>query len=285
MKISFIGLGVMGFNMAGHLANAGLDMIAYNRTNSKALEWENAFNKKSTSSLKEAITATTDIAILCVSKDEDVRSIVNEIYPTMKKGSAIIDHSTISHTCAIEMSELCAKHNIQFIDAPISGGEEGAKKGILTVMAGCNEEALEKINPILSNYAKSITAMGKAGDGQLTKMVNQILICGTLQGLSEGLSFAKKHNLNKDKIAPTLSGGAAGSWQLQNRATTMLQDKFDFGFAIDLMIKDLTYSMNESKSSGLNLPILEKTLNQYKKLSSNGYGKLDTSALIKDMDS
>jgi 3-hydroxyisobutyrate dehydrogenase len=281
VKISFIGLGVMGFNMAGHLANANLDIVAYNRTASKAIKWSNTFNKKSTSNFDEIIA---DIIILCVSKDEDVQNIVNEICPKMQKDTIIIDHSTISHTCAIKMSKLCEKYNVKFIDAPISGGEEGAKKGILTVMAGCNETTLKTISPILSHYAKNITAMGKVGDGQLTKMVNQILICGTLQGLSEGLSFAKKHNLDKDKIAPTLSGGAAGSWQLQNRATSMLKDKFNFGFAIDLMIKDLTYSINESKHSGLDLPILEKTLNQYKKLSSNGYGNLDTSALIKAIE-
>ena len=277
MKISFIGLGVMGFNMAGHLANANLDIVAYNRTASKAIKWSNTFNKKSTSNFNEIIA---DIVILCVSKDEDVQNIVNEICPKMQKDTIIIDHSTISHTCAIKMSKLCEKYNVKFIDAPISGGEEGAKKGILTVMAGCDETTLKTISPILSHYAKNITAMGKVGDGQLTKMVNQICIAGLLQSLAEGMDFSERAGLNTEKVIEVISKGAAQSWQMQNRWETMLKDQYEHGFTVDWMRKDLAISLEEASENGSNLKIAELIDSFYSEIQDLGGGKWDTSSLF-----
>ena len=283
MQISFIGLGAMGYFMAGHIANKGLDIVAYNRSEATANKWGREFalsNARASSSLQDC---AKDVVCLCVSKDEDVREVVAQLLPSMTQGSFIIDHSTTSYELATEMAELCEKRGVTFVDAPVSGGVEGAKNGVLTVMAGCDESTLEKIKNIIDSYAKNVNAMGQSGHGQLSKMVNQMLICGVLQGLSEGIDFAVTKNLNIEKLVNTLKDGAAGSWQLANRGNTMAKGEFDFGFAIDLMMKDLGYCADESQKSGKTYKTLESTLGDYQDLSKQGHGKMDTSALIKKL--
>ncbi len=293
-QIGFIGLGRMGAPMAGHLMHAGYKLLAYNRNQARRLAWQRRYLSSSNSlSLLHAEIATSlsmlsccTTVIICVSRNEDLSQIVSSLQGHLKQGSVIIDHSSISARLSRELAGKLELQGISFIDAPLSGGQEGAEKGILSIMAGGDKKAFTKSLPLLRCYAKSINFMGASGSGQLTKMVNQIFITGVLSGLSEGLHFAKKKNLPLDTLVEALSAGAAGSWQLANRGKSMVAEKFDFGFAIDLMVKDLSYALEEAQHDPLidekqTLAGLQKTLERYKALQKKGEGNLDVSALIK----
>ncbi len=277
-KIGFIGLGVMGFLMAGHLSKK-YPVIAYNRSLEKAQKWGQTYSGQATSKLADL--ADCDLVCLCVGKDEDVKENITQLVPLLKQGSIIVDHTTASADIEIEMAAFCTQYGIEYLDAPVSGGQAGAENGVLTIMVGGDEQILEKAKPILSVYAKQITHMGGTGKGQIAKMVNQVLLTGILQGLAEGLALAQKGGLDIIKLRDALKEGAAGSWQLENRAQTMAEGKFDFGFALDLMRKDLDIVENYAKKAGVLLPVTKMVHDFYDELSVGGDGRLDTSALIK----
>ncbi len=277
-KIGFIGLGVMGFPMAGHLSKK-YDVIAYNRSPEKAQKWGQTYPGQATSNMADL--ADCDLVCLCVGKDEDVKENIIQLAPLLKKGSIIIDHTTASADIEIEMAEYCVQYGIGFLDAPVSGGQAGAENGALTIMVGGDKQTLEQARPVLATYAKQITHMGSTGKGQIAKMVNQVLLAGALQGLAEGLTLAQKGGLDIIKLRDALKEGAAGSWQLVNRAQTMAEGKFDFGFALDLMRKDLDIVDNFAEKAGISLPVTQMVHGFFDELSSQGDGRLDTSALIK----
>ena len=279
MKVGFVGLGVMGAPMAGYLIKAGFDVFAYNRGAEKAKSWEARFDKQATTTLSDLWGC--EAVCLCVGNDDDVRSVVTVLLKGLAAGSCIIDHTTASAALAEEMSALCAKQGVGFVDAPVSGGQAGAENGVLTIMVGANDDWFNRAEPVMKAYAKQITHMGGSGRGQITKMVNQILIAGLLQGLSEGVSLAKNAGLNMEDLVATLKHGAAGSWQLENRAVTMAKDEFNFGFALDLMRKDLGIVADYAKDQGLSLPVTDLVHGFYDELSQQGFGRMDTSALIK----
>lgn len=301
-KILFIGLGVMGAPMAGHLLKAGHDLTAYNRTGSKALQWlENNPNAKiatdlklkqnqslekhlfSHSNLKEAII-NSDIIISCIGKDNDLHQLAfggEGILANAKPNTLWIDHTTASANIAKDIHLKLLVKKIHFIDAPVSGGEAGAINGKLTIMMGADQLRLKEATDIMQAYALKITHVGPCGSGQITKMVNQICLAGVLQGLSEGLNFAKKSGVEPQKIIEAISKGAAQSWQMDNRSQTMLDDEFDFGFAIDLMRKDLNICFEHASSINASLPMTHYIDEQYKKLQAKNHNNQDTSVLIK----
>ncbi|WP_299004422.1 NAD(P)-dependent oxidoreductase [uncultured Shewanella sp.] len=283
VKVAFIGLGVMGFPMAGHLQRIGYSTTVFNRNSEKASNWTQEYQGLSADTPKAA-AMDADIVFVCVGNDDDVRSVVygeNGIVAGMKPDSILVDHTTTSATLAVELREYCQRQGVHFIDAPVSGGQAGAEKGALTVMCGGEPEIFERVQPVMDAYAKQSTLLGENGQGQRCKMVNQICISGVLRGLSEALTLAEKANLNIEDVVNTLKHGAAGSWQMENRAVTMAQDKFDFGFAIDWMIKDLGICLDEAKQYGLTLPLTQSVNNDYQALSDQGLGRMDTSILIK----
>ena len=277
-KIGFIGLGVMGFPMAGHLSDK-YSVVAYNRSPGKAQKWGQTYSGQATSHLADL--ADCDLVCLCVGKDEDVKENITQLAPMLKQGSIIVDHTTASADIEVEMAAFCAQYGIDYLDAPVSGGQAGAQNGVLTIMVGGDEPILEKAKPILNSYAKQITHMGDTGKGQIAKMVNQVLLTGALQGLAEGLTLAQKGGLDIIKLRDALKEGAAGSWQLVNRAQTMTEGKFDFGFALDLMRKDLDIVDNFAEKAEIFLPVTKMVHGFFDELSSHGDGRLDTSALIK----
>lgn len=282
-EVAFIGLGVMGYPMAGHLSNAGFKTKVYNRTKLKAVKWAEEFSGKYSSTPKEA-AANTDIVFLCVGNDDDVRSVVygtEGIIAGMQPGSTLVDHTTTSAELAEELAKACKEKNIHFIDAPVSGGQAGAEKGALTVMCGGDTDIFDLIYPVLKTYSKQVKLMGTHGQGQRCKMVNQICIAGVLKGLSEAVLLAQKSGLDITQVVDVLKHGAAGSWQMENRAITMSQDKFDFGFAIDWMRKDLGICLNEAEKFGLDLPLTKNVDSEYKTLQQQELGRMDTSALFK----
>ncbi|WP_413282579.1 NAD(P)-dependent oxidoreductase [Vibrio sp. MA40-2] len=286
MKVSFLGLGVMGFPMAGHLQNSGFDVTVFNRTTEKAQKWAEQYGGRFESTVAEAVS-DADIVITCVGNDDDVRSVVTcegGALSSMKKGSVLIDHTTTSATLAQELLEASQSIGIEFMDAPVSGGQAGAEDGVLTIMCGGNSTLFERIQPIFNAYGKSSVLMGEVGQGQRAKMVNQICIAGVLNGLSEGLLLAQQSGLDIPTLVDCLKNGAAGSWQMENRATTMAENAFDFGFALDWMIKDLGFCLEEAQKQGLTLPLTSQTFDHYKALSTEGMGRLDTSALIKAIE-
>ncbi|WP_070971234.1 NAD(P)-dependent oxidoreductase [Vibrio sonorensis] len=282
-KVAFIGLGVMGFPMAGYLSKAGYDTRVYNRTAQKAQKWCDTFKGAHFLTPQQA-AQDCDFVFLCVGNDDDVRSVVygeDGVLASMQEGSVLVDHTTTSAELAEELAQACEKQSIQFVDAPVSGGQAGAENGALTIMCGGESQAYEKVAPIMECYGKQSVLMGKNGQGQRTKMVNQICIAGILKGLSEGLLLAQQADLDIEQLVDVLKHGAAGSWQMENRAVTMAQDKFDFGFAIDWMHKDLDICLNEAKSLGVELPLTKQVDNEYQKLQKQGLGRMDTSVLFK----
>lgn len=282
MKLSFIGLGVMGYPMAGHIQNAGHDVCVYNRTTAKAKKWTDEYNGRIGATPKEAATGA-EIVFICVGNDDDVRSVVNGPNGTlagMGASSILVDHTTTSANLACELGEAAQEASIEFLDAPVSGGQAGAENGALTIMIGGEENTYARVSGILDCYAKKSKLLGPTGSGQLAKMVNQICIAGVVQGLSEALNFAMKTGLNADDVVEVISKGAAQSWQMENRSSTMVRDEFDFGFALDWMRKDLGYAIEEAEKNNIPLPVTKLVDKYYKEIQNNGGGRWDTSALI-----
>ena len=281
-KVAFIGLGVMGYPMAGHLSKK-FDTTVYNRTIEKSKKWVSEYDGKMENSSSNAVKEA-DFVFCCVGNDDDLRSILlgeTGIINSMKKGSILVDHTTCSAKVSKEISVLALNSGINFMDAPVSGGQIGAENGQLTIMCGGEEKTYIEIEPIISCYSKFSSLMGSVGSGQLTKMVNQICIAGLIQGLAEGLNFSKKANLDGKKVLSVISKGAAGSWQMENRGETMLNGEFDFGFAVDWMRKDLNICLDESNNNKAKLPITALINQFYCDVQEVGGGRYDTSSLIK----
>ncbi len=283
MKVSFIGLGVMGFPMAGHLVKAGFEVTVFNRTTVKAQAWAEEYAGSYASTVADCVKEA-DVVLVCVGNDDDVRSMTTSetgALAFMKKGALLVDHTTTSAQLAEELCEAAQAAGVSFMDAPVSGGQAGAENGVLTIMCGGSQEDFNKLQPVFNAYGRSSVLMGKVGQGQRAKMVNQICIAGALTGISEGLILAEKAGLDVETLVSCLKNGAAGSWQMENRAQTMAQNKFDFGFAIDWMIKDLGFCLDEAERQGVKLPMTEKTIKAYQALSDQGNGRMDTSILFK----
>ena len=280
--IGFIGLGIMGFPMAGHLSKQH-EIRVFNRSFEKTKSWIKKYSGSECSSIKE-ISKVSDILFLCVGNDNDVREIISNkdgALEHLKSGSCIVDHTTTSADLANEMNNLLSTKNINYLDAPISGGQAGAESGQLSIMVGGKNELYEELKDILMAYSKFIKYMGKSGSGQLTKMVNQICIAGLVQALSEGINFSEEVGLNSKDVLEVVSKGAAQSWQMDNRWETMLQDNYDHGFAVDLMRKDLEIVINEASKSNINIDITKLINEFYKDIQSEGGGRWDTSSLLK----
>jgi 3-hydroxyisobutyrate dehydrogenase len=278
-KLAFLGLGRMGYPMAGHLARAGHEITVFNRTASKADAWVAEYRGKSASSVTEA-AAGAEIVLACLGDDPDVREIAREVFPEMESGSVFVDHTTTSASLARELVLDAAKHDLAFVDAPVSGGEAGAQKGQLTIMCGAEPRVFARVEPVIAAYAKMAKLMGPAGSGQLTKMVNQICIAGVVEGLSEGLHFAKRAGLDPLAVVDVISKGAAQSWQMENRSATMVQGKFDFGFAVGWMRKDLRIALAEARANGSQLPLTALVDQFYAEVEHMGGKRWDTSSLI-----
>jgi len=281
-KVAFIGLGVMGFPMARHLKDKGHEVTVYNRTAAKAAEWVKQHGGKSAATPAEAAKGQ-DIVMTMVGNDDDVFSVTTGpggVLETMSKGAILIDHTTASADCARKVFAAAKAKGIDFIDAPVSGGQAGAENGKLTVMCGGEAGPFEKAKPVMDSYARAVTLLGPAGAGQLTKMVNQICIAGLVQALSEGIAFAEKAGLDADLVLDVISKGAAQSWQMENRGKTMHARKFDFGFAVDWMRKDLGIAMAEAKRNGAKLPVTTIVAGYYDEVSKAGGNRWDTSSLI-----
>ena len=281
-RVGFIGLGVMGFPMAGHLAANGHEVIVYNRTKSKAVGWLKKYDGQIAETPAE-LAKDSEFVFCCVGNDNDLKSVtLGELgaFKNMREHTIFIDHSTVSAKVTKELSNAAKQNNFEFIDAPVSGGQVGADNGILTVMCGGEEAAFKKIEALVKCYAKSCKLMGGTGTGQLTKMVNQICIAGVLQGLSEGLLFSENAGLDSSLVLEVISKGAAGSWQMDNRGTTMVKNEFEFGFAVDWMRKDLGICLDEANRSNTSLPITAVVDQYYKDVQRMGGGRWDTSSLI-----
>jgi 3-hydroxyisobutyrate dehydrogenase-like beta-hydroxyacid dehydrogenase len=283
-KVAFLGLGVMGYPMAGHLLKkGGHDVTVYNRSAAKAQQWVKEYGGKSAATPREA-AKDCDFVLMCVGNDDDVRSVVygdNGALAGMKKGSILVDHTTASAVLARELFEKSKSQSVGFIDAPVSGGQAGAVNGQLGIMCGGEEAIFAKAKPVIDVYAKMAALIGAPGAGQLTKMVNQICIAGLVQGLSEGLAFAKKSGLDVEKVISVISKGAAQSWQMENRWKQMNEVKFDgFGFAVDWMRKDLGICIEESKKNGARLPVTALVDQFYAHIQARGGKRWDTSSLM-----
>ncbi len=280
--IGFIGLGVMGSPMAGHLSNHH-EIRVFNRSLEKTKSWIKKYSGSECSSVKE-ISQVSDILFLCVGNDNDVREIISNkdgALEHLKSGSCIVDHTTTSADLAKEMNNLLSTKNINYLDAPVSGGQAGAESGQLSIMVGGKNELYEELKDILMTYSKFIKYMGESGSGQLTKMVNQICIAGLLQGLAEGMNFSEKAGLNSKDVLEVISKGAAQSWQMENRWHTMLEDEFDHGFAVDLMRKDLDIVIKKAEHENISLEVTKIVNDYYKEIQKSGGGKWDTSSLYK----
>ena len=281
-RVSFIGLGVMGFPMAGYLAANGHQVSVYNRTESRSEDW--TAKHKGTICTTPASAATgSEVVFCCVGNDEDLRSVTlgdTGAFAGMKSGSVFVDHTTSSARVACELSQVAARQGVEYVDAPVSGGQAGAENGQLTVMIGGPETAVDRVAPLIDCYARMQARLGDVGSGQLTKMVNQICLAGTLQGLAEALHFADRAGLDAGKVIDVISKGAAQSWQMDNRASTMIDDKFDFGFAVDWMRKDLGYVLEEARSNGSHLPVTALVDQFYSEVQGLGGGRWDTSSLL-----
>jgi len=279
MKVAFAGLGVMGFPMAGHLAKAGHEMAVYNRSPDKAARWVAAHGGRAGSTAAEA-AADAEVFLLCVGNDSDVRQVVAEALPALAPGAVVVDHTTTSAVVAREMAELAGKDGRAFVDAPVSGGQAGAENGQLTIMCGGAPEAFARIEPLVAAYAKATKLMGPSGSGQLAKMVNQICIAGVVQGLAEGLHFARRAGLDPQLVYDAISKGAAQSWQMDNRWKTMAEGKFDFGFAVDWMRKDLGLLLDEAGRNGAQLDMTAMVDGFYADVQKLGGRRWDTSSLV-----
>ena len=285
-KVAFIGLGVMGYPMAGHLQRSGLNTVVYNRSLNKAQQWCEEYQGSLAPTPAEA-AKDCDIVFVCVGNDDDVRSVVygsEGILAGMKQNAILVDHTTTSAELAIELANKCQQQQIHFIDAPVSGGQAGAVNGTLTIMCGGEPDIFKRIITPINSYAKQATLLGPNGQGQRCKMVNQICIAGILKGLSEAIILAEKSGLDIEQVVNVLKHGAAGSWQMENRAVTMSERKFDFGFAVDWMRKDLSICLDEAKRHNLELPLTEQVDNAYAELQTRNLGRMDTSVLIKSYD-
>ena len=283
-KVAFLGLGVMGYPMAGHLKNkGGHDVTVYNRTAAKSAQWVKEYAGHSAGTPREA-ASECDLVMMCLGNDDDVRSVVygeDGALAGMKAGSILVDHTTASATLARELYEKCKEKGVQFVDAPVSGGQAGAVNGQLGIMCGGEQGVFDCAKAVLDVYAKSCVLIGEAGAGQLCKMVNQICIAGLLQGLGEALNFGKKAGLDLEKVISVISKGAAQSWQMENRWKTMDQHKFDgFGFAVDWMRKDLGICLEEAKHNGARLPVTALIDQFYAQVQQRGGGRWDTSSLM-----
>jgi 3-hydroxyisobutyrate dehydrogenase len=282
-KLAFLGLGVMGFPMAGHLALAGHQVTVYNRSAPKREAWVAEFGGKGAATPREA-AAGCDIVFCCVGNDDDLRSVVlgeQGALAGMKAGAVFVDHTTASADVARELAGLAAKAGIAFIDAPVSGGQAGAQNGALTVMCGGDAAAFDSVKPIVMSFARACTRLGESGAGQLAKMVNQIAIAGLVQGLSEAIAFGQKAGLDMSQVLEVVGKGAAQSWQMDNRGKTMIADQFEFGFAVDWMRKDLGLVLDEAKRNGARLPVTALVDQFYADVQALGGQRWDTSSLIR----
>jgi len=282
-RVSFIGLGVMGYPMAGHLAKNGYEVRVYNRTTERATEWVSQHGGDSVLSPAEAAEGA-QVVCSCVGNDDDLREVTtgkNGAFGALEKDAVFLDHTTASAIVARELAAACAGRGAHFLDAPVSGGQAGAENGVLTVMVGGEVDSFERVRAVIDSYARKVAWMGPVGSGQLTKMVNQICIAGLLQGLSEGINFAGRAGLDVDGVLDVISKGAAQSWQMENRGMTMHQDEFDFGFAVDWMRKDLGMCLDEARRNGSLLPVSALVNEFYGKIQETGGGRWDTSSLIR----
>jgi len=283
MKVAFLGLGVMGYHMAGHLQKAGHDVTVYNRTTAKAEAWAAEFGGASAATPKAAAQGA-EIVFTCVGNDDDLRSVVlgeAGAFAGMAKGSVLVDNTTASAEVARALYALGQDLGIGFVDGPVSGGEAGAKGGTLTVMCGGDADAFAKAQPVTAAFAYAVTLMGPVGSGQLTKMVNQTCIAGMLQGLAEAINFSQKAGLDTNLVLDVISKGAATSWQMENRGATMVQDKFDYGFAVDWMRKDLGIVLAEADRTGASMPVTALVDQFYKDVQAMGGNRWDTSSLLR----
>lgn len=281
-SVAFIGLGVMGYPMAGHLARAGHEVTVYNRTAEKARQWVAEHGGRSCPTPAEAATEQ-DFIMICVGNDNDLTDVISGpegVLAGARSGAVIVDHTTASAEVARRLAGLAGDQGVGFLDAPVSGGQAGAEHGQLTVMVGGEEAVFDLARPVINSYARMVKLMGPVGNGQLTKMVNQICIAGLVQGLAEAMNFAKKAGLDIDKVVEVVAGGAAGSWQLQNRYRTMVDGKYDFGFAVDWMRKDLAICLEEASRNGAKLPVTEIVDRFYAEVQDMGGGRWDTSSLM-----
>jgi len=286
LAVAFIGLGTMGFPMAGHLAAAGHRVTVFNRSPDKAVCWCERYPGMRAATPALAATGA-DLVLLCVGNDDDVRSVCygdDGVLAAMQPGAVLVDHTTTSAELARELFLAARRRDVGFVDAPVSGGQAGAQNACLTVMAGGDEAVLERVRPALACYSQAVTWMGPSGAGQLTKMVNQLCIAGILQGLSEGLCLAMQAGLEIPRLVEVLKHGAAGSWQLENRAVTMARGEFDFGFAVDWMRKDLQICFAEAQRLGVELPLAHQVDQAYATLQRGGFNRCDTSVLIKQFE-
>ncbi|MEM8572230.1 MAG: NAD(P)-dependent oxidoreductase [Pseudomonadota bacterium] len=282
-RVAFIGLGVMGFPMAGHLASKGHKVSVFNRTRAKAEEWVTKFGNALAESPAEAADGAK-IVFSCVGNDDDLRSVLlgpNGAFGALRPGTIFVDHTTVSAEISRELNSLSHAKDGYFIDAPVSGGQAGAENGALTVMCGGDDEPYAQAEPVIASFARSCKLLGPSGSGQLAKMVNQICVAGVVQSLSEALAFAEKAGLDGSAVLDVISKGAAGSWQMENRGETMVKDEFDFGFAVDWMRKDLQICLSEARRNGASLPVTALIDQFYRDVQAMGGGRLDTSSLIK----
>ena len=285
-NVTFIGLGVMGYNMAGHLKKNNFNTTVYNRTSSVSEKWVNEFGGESKTTPGEA-SSNADIVCVCVGRDEDLISVMegnDGVIKNIKDNTIIIDHTTASADIAKKYYQLGKESNFSFLDAPVSGGQAGAENGILSVMVGGDQDQFDNAKPVMSAYGKTIELIGKAGSGQLAKMINQICIAGLVQGLSEAMAFGKKANLDMEKVLQVISKGAAQSWQMENRYKTMLKSEYEFGFAVDWMRKDLSICFNEAEKNGASLPVTKIVDKYYEEVQNNGGSRYDTSSLMTLVD-
>ena len=285
-NVTFIGLGVMGYNMAGHLKKNNFNTTVYNRTSSVSEKWVNEFGGESKTTPGEA-SSNADIVCICVGRDEDLISVMegnDGVIKNIKDNTIIIDHTTASADIARKYYQLGKESNFSFLDAPVSGGQAGAENGILSVMVGGDQDQFDNAKSVMSAYGKTIELIGNAGSGQLSKMINQICIAGLVQGLSEAMAFGKKANLDMEKVLQVISKGAAQSWQMENRYKTMLKGEYEFGFAVDWMRKDLSICFNEAEKNGASLPVTKIVDKYYEEIQNNGGSRYDTSSLMTLVD-
>ncbi|WP_218313619.1 NAD(P)-dependent oxidoreductase [Halomonas sp. 18071143] len=281
--VAFIGLGVMGYPMAGHLARQGLTTRVYNRTTTKAQAWADQFGGTAHATPAEAAQGA-DLVLVCVGNDDDVRQVTtgeHGVLQAMAPGSYLVDHTTASADLALELDAACRQQSLHFIDAPVSGGQQGAENGALTIMCGGEQAPFDAVAPVLDHYARAVTLMGPASSGQLTKMVNQICIAGLVQGLAEGLHFAEQAGLDQHQVIEVISKGAAGSWQMENRHKTMIADEYQHGFAVDWMRKDLGICLEQARRLDATLPVTALVDQFYADVQRMQGGRWDTSSLLK----
>lgn len=285
-RVAFIGLGVMGGPMAGHLVAAGHEVVVYNRTTARADAWCKRHGGR-TADTPATASAGAEVVFTCVGRDADLREVTlgeGGILESLGSGSILVDHSTVSAHLARELAGELRARGADFVDAPVSGGQAGAEGGRLAIMCGGAEPAFARVEPLMQAYGARIVHMGDAGTGQMTKMVNQICIAGLIQGLAEGVDFARRADLDLERVLEVIGGGAAQSWQMDNRARTMAADEFDFGFAVDWMRKDLAICLDEARENGATLPVTALVDQFYGRLQEQGHGREDTSSLVRLLD-